>query len=237
MTSPVDSAFVKGHLTLPSVPGTVSGYETVASPISDVMALLSLLVIITLLRRLVEIFPSLIAGIIRWKESVNLFNSVRLSRDRNMIALSLVVPFCIIIYRTGLYSPAFLNTFTGDARFGLITGIIIGYIITRALLEKMCAPKKRNSQMYWCACRSAYSFFILLVLLLLALWSVLGIFNVDDETVRSAMLWLSAAIYTIFILRKTQIFASSCSIFTAFLYLCALEILPTGALIASAVIL
>ena len=203
----------------------------------DILALISTIIMITLLKRLINIFPSLIACMARWKESVNLFNSVRLSRDRNMIALSFVVPFCIIIYRTGLYSPSFLDTFTGDARFGLITGIIIGYIITRALLEKMCAPKKRNSQMYWCACRSAYSFFILLVLLLLALWGVLGIFNVDDETVRNAMLWLSAAIYTIFILRKTQIFASSCSIFTAFLYLCALEILPTGALVASAVIL
>ena len=49
------------------------------SPICDILTLLSLLVIICLLRRTIEIFPSLLASLIRWKESINLFNSVKLS--------------------------------------------------------------------------------------------------------------------------------------------------------------
>ena len=207
------------------------------SPICDILTLLSLLVIICLLRRTIEIFPSLLASLIRWKESINLFNSVKLSRDRNMIALSMIVPFCLVVTASGIYSPTYMSTMGEDTRFGITFGVFIIYIVLRTLLERICLPKRRNAQMYRCACISAYTFFILLTILLLSLWGILSVFNADPSSSKDAMLWLSGGIYLIFLLRKTQIFASYCSIFTAFLYLCALEILPTGALVASAVIL
>ena len=207
------------------------------SPICDILTLLSLLVIICLLRRTIEIFPSLLASLIRWKESINLFNSVKLSRDRNMIALSMIVPFCLVVTASGIYSPSYMSTMDEDTRFGITFGVFIIYIVLRTLLERICQPKRRNAQMYRCACISAYTFFILLTILLLSLWGILSVFNANPSSSKDAMLWLSGGIYLIFLLRKTQIFASSCSIFTAFLYLCALEILPTGALVASAVIL
>lgn len=237
MISPVDSAFVSGSLMLPSTPSHSTFEEFAASPVTDIVSLISLVVCITVLRRLIDIFPSLATSLIRWKESQNIFSSIRLSRDRSAIALSLVIPFCLLVTRYGLYSPSFLENFGTDARFGMTTGIFITYLILRACLEKVCAPNRRNKQTYWCGCRSADTFFILLTLFLLASGGIFHVFNVDPEVARSAMLWLSAVIYAIFLLRKTQIFTSSCSIFTAFLYLCALEILPTGALIASAVIL
>ena len=207
------------------------------SPICDILTLLSLLVIICLLRRTIEIFPSLLASLIRWKESINLFNSVKLSRDRNMIALSMIVPFCLAVTASGIYSPSYMSTMDEDTRFGITFGVFIIYIVLRTLLERICLPKRRNAQMYRCACISAYTFFILLTILLLSLWGILSVLNANPSSSKDAMLWLSGGIYLIFLLRKTQIFASSCSIFTAFLYLCALEILPTGALVASAVIL
>ena len=207
------------------------------SPICDILTLLSLLVIICLLRRTIEIFPSLLASLIRWKESINLFNSVKLSRDRNMIALSMIVPFCLVVTASGIYSPSYMSTMDEDTRFGITFGVFIIYIVLRTLLERICLPKRRNAQMYRCACISAYTFFILLTILLLSLWGILSVLNANPSSSKDAMLWLSGGIYLIFLLRKTQISASTCSIFTAFLYLCALEILPTGALVASAVIL
>ena len=207
------------------------------SPICDISVLLSLLVIICMLRRILEIFPSLLASLIRWKESVNLFNSVKLSRSINMTALSMVVPFCLAASASRMYCPSFMESMGDDARFGITLGVFTLFIMLRMILERSCAPKRRNHQMYRCACRSSYIFFTLLTILLLVLWGILSVLNVDANTSRDAMLWLSGVIYLIFILRKTQIFTSSCSLFTAFLYLCALEILPVGALVASAVIL
>ena len=237
MIPPVDSAFTQGSLMLPSSPSAVPFSETAATPVSDAATLLSLIVIMCLLRRIVEITPSLLASLIRWKESVNLSNSVKLSRDRHMIALAMVVPFCLVISKSGIYSPAFLESIGEDAGFGITLGIFALFLAVRKLLERVCAPKRRNMQMYRCACSSSYTFFILLTILLLTFWGIFSISGMDFNSSKDAILWLSSAIYLIYLLRKTQIFASSCSIFTAFLYLYALEILPTGALVASAVIL
>ena len=52
----------------------------------NIIALISVLVIIILMRRMVTIFPSLIACTLRWKESVNLEASVKHSLDRNLLA-------------------------------------------------------------------------------------------------------------------------------------------------------
>ena len=207
------------------------------SPVSDIVTLVSVVVMICFLRRIIEIFPSLVASLLRWKESVNLSNSVKLNRDRNLIALVMIVPFCLVVSASGIYSPSFMSSMGEDARFGIILGIFVGMMIIRTLLEKFCAPKRRNSQTYRFAKEASYTFFILMTISMLILWGIMSILKIDAQTAKDAMLWLSAIIYLIFLLRKTQIFTSSCSIFTAFLYLCALEILPTGALVASAVIL
>jgi hypothetical protein len=84
---------------------------------------------------------------------------------------------------------------------------------------------------------AAHTFFIILTLILLATGGVMAVTGADEHVIKTAMLWISAGIYMLFILRKLEIFISSCSVFTAFLYLCALEIIPTGTLVISAIIL
>ena len=86
------------------------------------------------------------------------------------------------------------------------------------------------------ACKSSHTFFIILTLVLMAMGGILSFIKADPMAIKSAMLWVSAITYALFLLRKFQIFNSSCSFFSSFLYLCALEILPTGALVASALI-
>ena len=125
----------------------------------------------------------------------------------------------------------------GEAgRLGMIIGIFIVFILLRKFLEHIWQPKKMNPKTYRTACKSAHTFFSILALLLLATGGVMSFLDVSEEVIKTAMLWISATIYLLFILRKSQIFISSCSFFTTFLYLCALEIIPTGALVASAII-
>ena len=202
----------------------------------NTLALISVLIILLQLNRLVEIFPSLMACLIRWKESINLDASVKLSIDRNIMALCLVIPFCLVVSRFGLYSPSWTAGMLPDGRLAAIIGIFAAYIILRTLLEYFLRPRKMNSKTYRTACRSSYTFFSILTLVLLLMGGVLSFIDVNPEGIKTAMLWVSMLIYTLFLLRKFQIFISSCSFFTAFLYLCALELIPTGALVASAVI-
>ena len=202
----------------------------------NTLALISLLIIITLLRRLVNIFPSLLACLIRWKESVNLEMSVKLSRDRNILAVALVIPFCLTAYSFGLYSPSFIEGFEQPARLGIIIGVFVFYILLRWILTSICRSKKSKKQAYSTSVAASRTFFIILTLLLMVIGGVMSFAGADPETIKDAMIWVSGAIYLLFIFRRTQIFASAYNFFTVFLYLCALEIIPTGVLITSAII-
>jgi hypothetical protein len=202
----------------------------------NTLVLISFLICILPLRRFVGIFPSLMACLVRWKESINLDASVQLSRDRDIMAIAMVMPFCLTAGKFSLYSPSWTGQFGADGKLGITIGAIIAYIMLRKGLEHLLRGKKINQKTYRSACKSSHTFFIILTLLLMAMGGIMSFVNVAPMDIKNAMLWVSAAIYAIFLLRKTQIFTSSCSFFSGFLYLCALEILPTGALVASALI-
>ena len=203
----------------------------------NTLALISLIIIIILLRRLVNIFPSLLACMIRWKESVNLEMSVKLSRDRNILAVALVIPFCITAFRFGIYSPSFLEGFNETLGLTITIGVFITYILLRLSLTALCRSKKSRKPAYATSVAAARTFFIILTLLLMAIGGIMSFVEVDPNTTKDAMIWVSGTIYALFLLRRIQIFASSYNFFTVFLYLCALEIIPTGVLVTSAMIL
>lgn len=202
----------------------------------NTLALTSLLIIIMLLRRLVNIYPSLLACMIRWKENVNLQMSVKLSTDRNLLALSMIIPFCLTIHKFGIYRPKFMADMNETAGLGVTIGIVIAYMLARRLCYIMARPRKASQTMYRTSASASYTFFIILTLLLMAVGGLLSFFDVSPDTIKTAMIWISACIYMIFMLRCAQIFASSYNFFIVFLYLCALEIIPTGILVVSAII-
>ena len=201
----------------------------------NILAIISVILMITLLKRLVNIFPSLAACLIRWKENVNLEASVKDSLDRNMIAAVLAIPFCLTAARFRLYDPSFLSGLGENAYTAAIIGIFVLYCGIRIIMSMMVRTKKTGKTIRT-AESAAYTFFIILTLVLILCGGIMSFLKTDLSTIRDAMLWVSACIYALFLLRKTQIFISGCSIFTAFLYLCALEIFPTGVLVASALI-
>ena len=203
----------------------------------NTLALISLIIIITLLRRLVNIFPSLLACLIRWKESVNLEMSVKLSRDRNILAVALIIPFCLTVFHFGLYRPSFMENFSQAAGLGTTIGIFAIYLLLRRTLTAICASRKSRKPAFSTSVAAGRTFFIILTLLLLAIGGIMSFIGSDFNIIKDAMIWVSGAIYLLFLLRRIQIFASSYNFFTVFLYLCALEIIPTGVLVTSAMIL
>ena len=203
----------------------------------NILALISFFICLLLLNTLVEVFPSLIACLVRWKESVNLEMSVKLSRDRNILAVALIIPFCITAFRFGLYSPSFLEGFNETLGLTITIGVFIAYILLRQALTRLCRSKKSRKPAYATSVAAARTFFIILTLLLMAIGGIMSFIGVAPNTIKDAMIWVSAGIYLLFVLRRIQIFASSYNFFTVFLYLCALEIIPTGVLVTSAMIL
>lgn len=202
----------------------------------DVLALISFFIILFLLESLVEIFPSLVACMVRWKESVNLDASVQLGRSRDIIALAMILPFCLVVSRHNLYSMEWMDGIHINGRTGIIIGIFVLYVLLRKFMEHVSRPKRMNGKTYRTACKASHTFFSILTLILLCMAGVLSFIDTNAEVIKNAMLWVSATIYLLYIIRKYQIFVSSCSFFSGFLYLCALEFIPTGAMVASAII-
>ena len=202
----------------------------------NIAVLVAFIIMLLFLRRLADIVPSLLACMIRWKENVNLEASVKLSRNRDDLALAMIIPFCLVAYRYGLYSPGFMDGLSENAVLGLYFVVFFSYLLLRFMAAMTFRPHKMSKKVFMTAVKSSSSFFIICTLIMLAAGGLMSFLDVPDSAVRSAMLWVSAVIYALCIIRKTQIFSTSCSVFIAFLYLCALEMIPTGILIVSAMI-
>ena len=196
----------------------------------------ALILFLLTVRIVIELMPSLLATTIRWKESLNLEASVKLSRDRNLIALCSTVPFCLTSFAFNLYNPAFLSRFAPDAQLWIFVSIFGAFFAVRSALEHMLRPRRIQAKAYKAIVSVGYSFFIILTMLLLLITCISDLFGISEEYTKNAMLWISGLIYLLYIIRKLQIFNSFSSFFAGFLYLCALEILPTGVLVTSAVI-
>ncbi len=235
LTNPIDSAFVQGQLLMSQVPQAHQVHETVF-PWVDILALVSILPFLFFLKPFLEVIPSILSCAIRSKENINLENNVKLSRTRNLLALALILPFVLIVFEKKLYSPSFYVSLTPGLQFLTLIGIVIVYVILAWAFAKLMAPDSSKKRNYKIACRSSFNFFILLVLLLLAVVGVFELFDVSEKLAQTSLYWIFGITYILYIIRKLQIFASSFPIFTAILYLCALEIIPTGAVVASAII-
>ena len=202
----------------------------------DALALISIIFTMFLLKTIVEILPSVVACLIRWKENINIESSVRLSRDRNFSAIAMLLPFCLLAFRFRVYNPSFIANLPDSSRLWAVIGVFAAYLIARKTTSMLVYPRRVPQKTLAAAEKSANTFFIFLTLILLLVGSVCSFFDASLNAIRVTSVWLSALIYGVYLVRKLQIFASSCSIFTAFLYLCALEILPTGILVVSDII-
>ena len=202
----------------------------------DILALISLLFIIIIMRRIADFLPTVIKCMLWWKENVNIDVSLKTRRDRNLVAGSLVLPFCLLATRFRLFSPEFTNNMQESAVVGITIGILICYFLLKEGIAAGLRPRRISSSIWHAAITSEYTFFIPLTLILLVVGGLMTLTHASLESIQVAMFCISGAIYLVFLVRKFQIFSANCNLFSAFLYLCALEILPTGVLITSAVI-
>lgn len=199
------------------------------------LALVSILFIIVILKRIADFLPTLVTCLLWWKENINIDVSLKTRRERDLIATAFILPFCLICTRVGLYSPDFMTGMTEPLRLGVTTGVFFCYLLVREGLSAGIRPKNISSAVWHAGTTVEYTFFIFLALVLLATSGLL-LTSLSVQAIKTAMFWLSGTIYALLLVRKVQIFASNSSFFTGILYLCALEILPTAILFVSAVV-
>ena len=237
---PVDSAFTGGtmHLSNESAQPAVQDITADSQDkVTGILTSICILVMILSIRKLVNVIPSLLGCLFRWKEAFNLEYNLKLSRDRNLVFLILILPFCLMVSRFGIYSPEFLSGAGQLLRLAAFTGIFIAYLLLRRLLGTIFKSAEMDGKAWSAAQMLFLTFFCLATVCCLAGAGILSYTGLPDNTIRIILIHTVAFFYLVFIFRKIQIFSHYCSVFSTILYLCTLEILPTGLLVASAIFL
>jgi len=191
-------------------------------------------VFIMFLKQLLAIFPFLFGGLFRWKPLVNLEDSMGMTRYRNSVAGAFVLPFILIASRYELLPIRFAADFEPGLKTLAVLAAFAAYMILRAIAIEVLVPKKISHDTYRLANRTLYDFLILGGLGQFIGVSVGVAFGLNDLTVNRILFYTFVVFFVLFLVRRTQILRNECNQFTAFLYLCALEILPVAIVVAVA---
>ena len=229
--------FQSGSLLLPESPSPAPLSAESGFPLSaNILTLVFVLLLIMQLKRFFELVPSLLDSVFRARGSFQLENSYRLSHDRTVLSLTFIIPAVLLVFRYRLYNPAFLQGLDSNLYLAAIVGLTLGYILLRLVLFLWLRPRKYRDQ-YNLAGRLFFTFFILLMLLVLTTVGICVLVGVNDFIIRDLIYIESAFVYGIFLVRRAQILSLFCNPFRTFLYLCGLEFFPTALLVVSAVVL
>jgi len=230
-------AFRLGELLLRTVPGGAGEVSAQGMSLSvSILVVLFVVLMMVLLRSFMHLIPFIADSFLRARGSVALESSVRVSSDRDMVALVMLLPMLLLAFRYRLYNPSFLADAAPDIRMGLIAAVFAGYLLLRLFMYAVLKPRRRYEQ-FQVAHHATYTFFILMVILLLLTAGIMYIFRASDDTIRLILYAETAFVYLLLLFRRAQILSLSCNHLRTFLYLCWLEILPTAALVLSAVLL
>lgn len=201
-----------------------------------ILGLLSLIAALIYLRTFLSIMPSLVACVLRARENINLEESASLARERNAAYAVLMTPAIIVIAWYNLWCIEFFDGWLPEFRFLITIGIVSAGMGLKVLLAHVMEPRGVNRKLYNAVKNSFRNFGIITTLICLATIGTMTLFKADYDSIRRVTLCIAGTVYIIYMLRKLQIFASFRDIFSSILYLCALELLPTGILIAAAIL-
>ena len=229
--------FQSGQLLLPDTPpDALASAGEGLSMVASILVAVSVLLFLLALRSFLNVLPYLADGIFRARGSAALENSVRVSRDRNLVAAVFLIPAILVIYRYRLVDVGLFDTLTPDMRLLAVAGVFVGYLFIRFLLYRWMKPRRRYDD-YQMAYRAGYTFFILLMMLVLVTVGVCYILQLPDETVKTVILIETGVMFFLYLVRRGQILSLSCKPLTTFLYLCGLELLPAALVVLPAAIL
>lgn len=204
---------------------------------TTVAASLSILCMLLSLKPLYVMMPTFIASLHRTKVCLEMEFSRSIQMTRNRLCLGLVLPISTVVWHFRLYDPHFFTYLSPALRLAATIVIVFLFWAIRTSIAKALRVKRMKLEIYEAGCNFDLTAFILTSLIMMTAGLVLALCRAPMDLSKMILLCTCAATYFIFLLRKTQIFASDCPLYSAILYLCALEVLPTGILVATALFL
>ena len=232
---PAEEAFRAGYLQMPAVPttGYQDSYPWAEYPLNTILVVVSIVFFLIILDSFLHCMPYVLRCCTRPRDNFRIEDSVPLVRSRNWSFFATLLPFSLIASKYGFFDLDIIMEQPAEWKSLLVYAFFLLFILLRFIIYKIATPIKGSLETYRVAHRSAMNYFIPYTILLLITIAVLKLLNVDQSTAQQVFLWETAIVYFLYLLAKTQIFASSYGLLRTFLYLCGLELLPVAALAAA----
>ncbi len=203
----------------------------------NVIHILCLLAGFLCIPTLMDVFPSISACMLKWRESLHLDFSVKLSRQRDVVYWVSLFPAIALISKHLTLYPSFVEAAQPIGKFFYLFAGILVLQLLRFGLKRVFWTRKLDPQGYSAAYALFKTVFVFGALLALVSAGICAIFKAHPETVGSVIFYESAFLYALFLFRKGQILNQSLSVFSTILYLCGLEIVPLFIVIVPAIFL
>lgn len=232
---PAAQAFSSGTMEMSRIipagqDGVVMGWTDYTAN-SVAIALAVILFLITF-REFVAVVPVLMDSLTRWRTCINIDNNLQTRSTRNLFGFIFIIPVAIVADRFSFIPAARLAAVSAGWHIVAVLGIIVAWLLLRSIIYFICSLRERKRELFQTAHKSFYNYWILAGSLNIITGGICLVARVDPALSRTILLSELALFYLIAIVRKSQILGSFCTLFHTFLYLCALEFLPIGALIA-----
>lgn len=234
---PAEEAFRAGRLLMGDEAIRSGAWSATAWsdwPLNWGLVVASALALALSLLSLYRILPHVFKCLGRWRWNLTIEASLQLARTRDSIFLMCIVPFCLVASRYRLFDPALFARVPEAWRTLAVIGALLLYHLVRSLIYFAASTRFPSQATFTTARHAERNYFILATFFLLVAAGVLHAFQTPEASLRAVLYSVLALMYALFLGRKAQILHSSCAPLSTFLYLCALEILPTGMLVAAA---
>lgn len=237
---PAAQAFLSGKLEMPVNIQPGAGSQTLAwtdYPADYILVMVFALLMLVTMKTLISLFPLLLDSASRWKGCITIDSSIRLKSDRNILGLIWLLPIVLFADRYSLFTAGILNKVNPQWHVFATAGVIAAWFFLRLLGYFLCAFRVKKPETFRTAHKCIFNYVILLAPILSLVAGIISFTGLSDQGGKTVVLYCCLAFYLLALLRETQILRTFCGQFRTFLYLCALEIIPTGALIAGNILL
>ena len=237
---PASQAFSAGTMEMSRIipygqEGAVMGWSDYTA--NSVAIALSVILFLITFREFVALVPSLLDAFSRWRACLNIDSNLQTRSARNLFGFIFILPITVIADRFSFIPAGRLAAVSAEWHIVAVLGTIVAWLLLRALIYVILSFRVRKRELFQTAHKSFYNFWILAGALNIITGAVCLAAGMDLHTARTVLLSELALLYFVAFIRKAQILGSFCSLLHTFLYLCALEILPTGTLIALSLLL
>lgn len=226
-----------GTLHLPTSPGTLPPAVWADVVVNRILVVAMLAAALLVLRDYFRLWPLLTGCLVRSRGNVEIEHSLGMARSRNRCGLVGLGILAILADRYCLYPAAFLSGLAPGVRTAALLGILVAWLLMRAILAAIFRRAKLDSEARAASSHALWNYLIAALPLMLLSAAIFWLFHIEDMAAR-VILWAElAVVLAITLFREGQILSGKYFVLQTFLYLCGLELIPLATLIAVAAVL